>query len=334
LNVEFGVFDHLDRDAASLPEQYECRLKLVELYDRLGFYAYHVAEHHSTPLGTAPSPGVYLASVIQRTKRLKIGPLVYLLPLYHPLRLVEEVCMLDNLSGGRMQLGVGRGISPIELGFYGCDSNEAKDIYQENLSILLLGLSSDRLSYEGRFHRFTDVPLPLRPVQRPHPPVWMGISSAESAELAGRNGYNIVGLMPASAMRSRVDRYRQALQADNRDSRKAGISYLTVVGEDDSSAMHAADAAYSRWHASFHHLYRLQGRQPVLGAWPDAFHDLVKQERAIAGSPETVTAFLRRQVEVSGINYVVAQLMFGDLPFETACRSVTLFAQEVMPRLR
>jgi alkanesulfonate monooxygenase SsuD/methylene tetrahydromethanopterin reductase-like flavin-dependent oxidoreductase (luciferase family) len=84
----------------------------------------------------SPSPSVFLSAVIQRTRRLRIGPLVYLLPLYHPLRLIEEVCMLDNLSGGRMQVSVGRGISPIELGYYGRTPDEAREIYEENLRIL------------------------------------------------------------------------------------------------------------------------------------------------------------------------------------------------------
>lgn len=332
-SVEFGVFDHLDRNRSSLPDQYNQRLQLVELYDRLGFYGYHVAEHHSTPLGMAPSPSVYLASVIQRTKRLRIGPLVYLLPLYHPLRLVEEVCMLDNFSEGRMQVGVGRGISPIELGYYGQLPEQAKDIFEENLRILLLGLTSDTLSYQGRFSQFSNVPMSLRPLQRPHPPIWMGISSVETAEFAAKSGFNIVGLMPASAMRSRVDAYRNAMPSKQLGNNKVGISYLTVVADDDASAMREASQAYGQWHANFHHLYRLHGRQPMLGAWPGEFGDLVKQQRAIAGSPKTVADFFRDQVETSGINYVVVQLMFGDLPFERARRSITLFATEVMPRL-
>ena len=93
--MEFGVFDHLDRGSAPLKEFYESRLKLIEAYDRAGFYAYHVAEHHSTPLGMAPSPTVFLSAVAQRTHRLRFGPLVYALPLHDPLRLAEEICMLD-----------------------------------------------------------------------------------------------------------------------------------------------------------------------------------------------------------------------------------------------
>ena len=115
--IQFGVFDHLDRNDLSLADYYEARLKIIESYDRFGFYAYHVAEHHGTPLGLAPSPGVLFAALSQRTRQIRFGPLVYLLPLYHPLRLVEEVAMLDALSKGRFQLGIGRGVSPIEGGF-------------------------------------------------------------------------------------------------------------------------------------------------------------------------------------------------------------------------
>ena len=108
--MRFGIFDHLDDSGAPLQRHFEDRLKLTEAYDRAGFYGYHLAEHHNTPLGYAPSPSVFLSAVAQRTKQLRFGPMVYLLPLYHPLRLIDEVCMLDQMSGGRFLYGVGRGI--------------------------------------------------------------------------------------------------------------------------------------------------------------------------------------------------------------------------------
>ena len=107
--MKFGVFDHVDRGDLPLGQHYENRLRLTEVYDREGFYAYHIAEHHSTPLGIAGAPSVFLSAVAQRTKRLRIGTLVYTLPLVNPLRLLEEVCMLDQMSNGRLELGVGRG---------------------------------------------------------------------------------------------------------------------------------------------------------------------------------------------------------------------------------
>src|SRR6266851_6281807 len=105
----------MDRAGGALGAQYQDRLALIEAYDRLGFHAYHVAEHHATPLGMAPSPSVFLAAVAQRTRQLRFGPLVYALPLHHPLRLIEEICMLDQLSRGRLEIGFGRGSVPIEI---------------------------------------------------------------------------------------------------------------------------------------------------------------------------------------------------------------------------
>src|SRR5262249_41676050 len=119
--MKFGVFDHMDDAGGPLGQLYADRLELVEAYDRSGSYGYHLAEHHSTPLGCAASPGLFLAAMTQRTKTLRFGPLVYLLPFYHPLRLIEEICMLDQMSGGRLELGIGRGVSPFETRAYGLD---------------------------------------------------------------------------------------------------------------------------------------------------------------------------------------------------------------------
>src|SRR5690349_24480224 len=134
--MEFGIFDHLDRNDLPLNEFYEARLKLIEAYERAGIYAYHVAEHHSTPIGMAPSPSVFLSAIAQRTKTLRFGPMVYLLPLYHPIRLSEEIAMLDQLSHGRLDVGVGRGRSPIELMLYGTDFKASQAIFEEALSVI------------------------------------------------------------------------------------------------------------------------------------------------------------------------------------------------------
>src|SRR5207302_2892444 len=130
----------------ALGDYYEARLRLIEAYDRLGFYGYHVAEHHSTPLGMAPSPSVFLAAVAQRTRRLRFGPLVYALPLYHPLRMIEEICMLDQMSGGRLEIGFGRCSSPNELIYYGQSPEEAQAVYAEALDLIVPGLTSRTLT--------------------------------------------------------------------------------------------------------------------------------------------------------------------------------------------
>jgi alkanesulfonate monooxygenase SsuD/methylene tetrahydromethanopterin reductase-like flavin-dependent oxidoreductase (luciferase family) len=153
--MRFGVFDHMDDSGEPLSQQYETRLGLIEAYDRHGFHAYHMAEHHGTPLGYAPSPAVFLAAVAQRTRRLRFGPLVFLLPLYHPLRLIEEICMLDQMSGGRLELGVGRGVSPIEVGLFDVDFSQGLARYIEALEIVLKGLACEMLTHRGEFYTST-----------------------------------------------------------------------------------------------------------------------------------------------------------------------------------
>ena len=156
--LEFGIFDHVDRHDQPLKDFYEDRLKLIEAYDRAGIYGYHCAEHHSTPLGMAPSPSVYLAAIGQRTKRLRFGPLVYTLALYHPLRLAEEICMLDQMSRGRFLLGIGKGISPIEVGYYGVDFKNADKMFAESFAIIMQALTTKRVDFEGEFFRYKNVP--------------------------------------------------------------------------------------------------------------------------------------------------------------------------------
>src|SRR5256712_13254917 len=155
--MQFGVFDHMDASGEPLAELFENRLKLDEAYDRIGLHALHVAEHHSTPLGMSPSPSVFLALAAQRTERLRIGPLVYTLPLYHPLRLAEEICTLDQLSGGRLELGVGRGVSPLEIACFGVDPAKSQAMYPQASQAVMKALASRSRSFPGEHYPFEDV---------------------------------------------------------------------------------------------------------------------------------------------------------------------------------
>src|SRR3989442_3205776 len=139
--MEFGVVDHLDKNDLPLERFYRERLEIIEAYERAGFYAYHVAEHHLTPLGMAPSPSVFLAAVAQRTKRLRFGPMVYVAPLYHPLRLLEEICMLDQMSGGRLEVAFGPGALPAEVRFFDVDPGPTEKMHQGTVGVILAGLS-------------------------------------------------------------------------------------------------------------------------------------------------------------------------------------------------
>ena len=332
--MEFGVFDHLDRNDLPLRDYYESRLKIVEAYDRLGFYAYHVAEHHSTPLGMAASPSVFLSAVAQRTRRLRFGPLVYALPLYHPLRMIEEICMLDQMSRGRLEIGFGRGSVPAELIYYGQKPEEAQEVYAEALELILKGLTEKALTFHGRFFHFDNVPMELEPFQKPYPPVWYGVHAPESAVRAARKGLKVVSLDPLPATCAAFASFRAAWREawGAKPLPLMGLGRFIVVAETDAAALAIARRAYPKWHASFTYLHRLHGRQTAHPR-PPTFDGLAEVGQGVAGAPATVAAFLRKEIAQTGSNYCVGQFAFGDLTETEALRSIELFARRVMPEL-
>jgi alkanesulfonate monooxygenase SsuD/methylene tetrahydromethanopterin reductase-like flavin-dependent oxidoreductase (luciferase family) len=331
--VLFGVFDHMDRSVEDLARQYEDRLTLGEAYDRAGLHAYHLAEHHGTPLGLAPSPSVFLAALAQRTTRLRLGPLVYTLALHDPMRLIEEVCMLDALSGGRLELGVGRGISPIELRLLGVDPDEAPGLFAERLEILLRGLASDRLTYRGEHHAYDDVPVEVRPVQRPHPPLWYGLGHKGSAPRVAKAGMHAVCNGRAEAVREVTDAYRAAWAHEGRAPDELpllGRSFHLVIADTDAEAIDLLRPAYSAWFASLDHLWREHGTRVPLGM-PEYPVEALEAGICVAGSAATVRERLRDETTRAGVNYVLGRFAFGGLALDASLRSVELFAREVAP---
>src|SRR4051794_28670602 len=147
--IPFSIFDWLDDSGREVAQTYEDRLAMVGLADKLGFYCYHLAEHHGSALSNTPSPNVFLSSVAQQTSRLHLGALTYLLPLYNPLRLLEELCMLDQLSRGRLEIGVSRGPSPIESARYRVTPEDARPMYREALDIMIQGWTRGEITYSG-----------------------------------------------------------------------------------------------------------------------------------------------------------------------------------------
>ena len=333
--MQFGVFDHLDRNDLPLAEFYEARLKIIEAYDRAGFYAYHVAEHHSTPLGLAPSPSVFLSAVAQRTRRLRFGPMVYALPLYHPIRMIEEICMLDQMSQGRLEMGFGRGSVGIELELYGEDPKTAQEVYAEALELVLKGLTEPELSFHGKFFNFDRVPMELTPLQKPYPPVWYGLHAPESAKRAANKRLRVISLDSAPATRTSFDVFRAAWrEAWNDDPLPLmGLGRFVVVADTDAEALALARRAYPRWQRNFTHLHK---RHNYTAAHPRPleFDGIAAVGQGVAGSPRTVTAFLREQLAATGSNYCVGQFAFGDLSLAETQRSIALFANEVMPELQ
>jgi len=330
----FGIFDHMDQSGLPMGQQYRDRLKLIEAYDEAGFYAYHLAEHHGTPLGLASSPSVFLAAVCEHSKTLRFGPMVYTLSIYHPLRAIEEICMLDQLSGGRLELGIGRGISPIEMGFYGV-GEESRAIYEEVSEIILTSLSRDRIDYHGKHFTFDDVPLEVKPVQRPHPPLWYGIGPPERAPWAAARKMNIVTNGLATNVRKVTDRFRHEWTQCAHGSEplpKVGMSRHIVIGDTEKEAVAVATPAYERWFNSLLHLWRVH-EIPIPISFPEKFADARDEGHCVVGTADQVRERLADEIETAGINYLLCRLAFGDLPVARSLQSVAYMESEVMPAL-
>lgn len=335
--MEFGVFDHVDANGTPLHQYYDDRMALVRQLDELGFRTYHVAEHHSTPLGMAPSPSVYLSAVARSTARLRFGPLVYALPLYHPFRLVQEICMVDQLSKGRLEIGFGRGASPIEAAYFGNDHAEAEATYRENLDRILAALSSKSLDGEGSFNNVDEIPLLVEPYQKPHPPLWYGIHSTESAARAARMGSNVVSLDTAEETRTFADSFRDEWVSEHGSLDELpliGLGIFVHVDEDASRARETAQRAYAVWHDSFNWLFRRHDMAVPKHQRPAEFDGMAAQGRAVAGTPDQVADFLAERTDTATVNYLVSQIAFGDMSAAEMQRSVRLFGEQVMPVLR
>jgi alkanesulfonate monooxygenase SsuD/methylene tetrahydromethanopterin reductase-like flavin-dependent oxidoreductase (luciferase family) len=335
--MQFGIFDQNDRGPYELAEQYENRLKLIEFYDSAGFRTYHMSEHHATPLSQTPSPSVFLAAVAQRTTRIRLGPLVYVLPAHHPLRLAEEICMLDHLSHGRLEVGIGRGASAHELDYFGIDPEQAPAMYVEAFDVIKQALTAPQVDFRGKHYEFEDVPIEMKPLQRPHPPFWYAVPVPEGAAWPAQNAINIVCAGPVTKVREITDRYRAEWAAAGRAPDELpllGINRFVVAADTDREAMELGRRAWPKFWASFMKLWKKHGTQPRYARMPADFDTVVQNGGAIAGSPGTIRNLVRDMADEAGASYFIAQFSFGDLTQEEVLHSAGIFAREVLPGAR
>jgi alkanesulfonate monooxygenase SsuD/methylene tetrahydromethanopterin reductase-like flavin-dependent oxidoreductase (luciferase family) len=332
--MQFGVFDQNDLGVYPLSEQYENRLKLIEFYDQAGFRGYHMSEHHSTPLSMTPSPSVFLAAAAQRTIRLRLGALVYVLPAHHPLRLAEEICMVDHLSRGRLDIGIGRGASPHELEYFGVDPETAPAIYVEAYDIIKQVLTKREVTFKGKHYAIEGVPMEIRPAQLPHPPFFYAVPMPDGAVWPARNGINIVGGGPIERVREISDRFRtEWTVAGNVPGNipLIGINRFVVAADSDKEAMELGRRAWPRFYENFIKLWKKHGTTPRYARIPDNFDAAVSSRAAIVGSPATIRDAVYGMADEARASYFIAQFSFGDLTHEEVMHSANIFARAVIP---
>ena len=341
MTFEFGIFDSFDQGDSTPGQVIASRLDFAVEAERAGIAHYHVTEHHGTPLSVCPSPSLFLAALSQRTTTMRIGALVHVLPMYEPLRLAEEIAVLDQLTGGRLDMGVGSGVSPYELSYFGLDATQARARYAETLKVVTQALTTGRMRHKGTLLRDYDVELSVGPVQRPHPPLWYASSNTATAEWAGANAVNFVGrwndggFIPAAsvyweAWRQRADAGTAAAPAGGVP--RIGTAAHVYIGRTDDEAVERFRKANDVFARQLLKLWHDHGNY---GA--DHFYDTDKtmaNGNALVGSAETVAAKLAAQVGQAPVNYFEATLAFGDLTRPEATANLAAFAETVMPAVR
>jgi len=339
--LNFGIFDWVEESARPASEVYEHKLELATAADRAGFHGYLIAEHQGTPLSIDGSPALLLSAMFQRTQRLRAGALTFCLPWYNPYRFYNEVCMLDHLSNGRLELGVGRGVSPIESQIFGLRSiDDSREKYRETLEIFFEACRTTTLSYRGKHYSYQDAEIHLKPLQQPYPPLWFPSSNKESIEFTASHGYHTAFLGKSADVKPHFDRYRETWEQHRNDPGRhnahvrapflAKTQHL-VIAETDAEAEKLGLEAYGKWASHIHHLTRKLGRPDVHKTEPFAPDST---QLLIAASPRVALEKLQEMLNVTTANYLLCIFSFGDLAPEHALRSLELFSREVMPKLK
>jgi alkanesulfonate monooxygenase SsuD/methylene tetrahydromethanopterin reductase-like flavin-dependent oxidoreductase (luciferase family) len=341
MTLRFGWWDHFEqRSDMPLSQQYDERIELIRYAEELGFYGYHLAEHHFTTLDLAPSPIVFLAAAARHTSRIRLGTMVLCLPLYHPTRLIQEFCMIDQLSHGRFMPGVGRGIRDVEHHLFGGEVHLARDAYEEVLSVLRQALGTGRITHHGRRLRYDDVSVHFAMAQNPYPRFWY----AGNLQRAAEQGMNALGRVT----RETVERYWEIWEEGRArcDVRFLGEDPLVgstrhiVVADTDDEALSLARRAFG---AYAEHFYATDPRvdgapsgNPGLPARGGVNFDAMREAgHVLAGSVSSVRETLVRFVAAMGAkhNYLCGAFQWGDLTTPEARRSLELFATEIKPAL-
>ncbi|MEC9365786.1 MAG: LLM class flavin-dependent oxidoreductase [Chloroflexota bacterium] len=343
--MKVGIFDHVER-LKSLPlhQQYSQRVSMVKKAETLGFYSYHVAEHHHSPLTAAPVQGAYLGALATVTSTIRLCPLVYVLPLHHPIRIIEEICTLDNLTSGRLDVGFGRG-APVgdELAMWGQNPLDSDDIYNESVEIIMQGLTKEFINFSGDHYQFKDLWMELSPFQKPHPPIWV----AGNPMKAGQIGSNLITEGTIADL-PKINKLYSETRAKYENEKSwfhfsqnplLGVSKRLFIGKTDQSALIRARKSYEIYRSNFRKpLPGGESRRPKIMVeneigkrilpWTIDFETAIEKEQVVAGSTESVIRYLRKYKNRSGCNFLLLSFQWGDLNHEEAINTMEIVGNE------
>ena len=321
--MKFGIlqfFSWPDR-RVSMPTVYERALQRIEIMDRSGYDAVWLTEHHFNDYSVCPSIPVMGAYAAARTTRLRIGAAVTLAALYNPVRLAEEIALLDILSGGRVNWGAGRGFDPREFRAFNVPAEESGVRFREAVEIVLAAWRNPRLNFHGRFHSFEDLEVLPKPVQQPHPPNWVAASTDDGIKWAASAGHSI--LMSPHPTHAEIGEQRALYQRElathgySIDGREIPMARLMAIADDESEARKVATEGV-KW------LFRTYVN-PAGSGDPNQMLNRYVDSVVIHGTPDSVVDQLRRLREEIHLDYLIG----APLSHQTFLS----FTDRVMPRV-
>ena len=363
--MEIGLYDVLDQaqmeSHALAADVYDEHIRGAQEAEQMGYQYYFSIEHQSSDVSFLSSPSVYLTALARATSAMRFGVMIYQLPFHHPVRLAEEVAMLDQLSRGRVEFGAGTGVTSHEFLRWNVDFDQRRGISQEALDIILMAWTQGSVTYEGEYFQFDEALSTPEPFQKPHPPVWFGAHSAASFEYAAKMNFHVSqNIDTDQVIADKFDAWRNLWQAEGHETPmpKTFLTRHVHVAETDEQAREQAEPHL----ATAVHPEAVpagKGRDYIgstrIGYGPDGMRGgdpgtperaelrRIFRERAqsydfwidngiaVVGSPETVARRLKEQHDLIGHDIFCARHLFGYIDPDAARRSIRLFAEEVMP---
>jgi luciferase family oxidoreductase group 1 len=338
--MEFGAFLLLQSPSArSSQEIFGRGTEIAQAADEMGFESIWCAEHHFSTYGYLSRPLMYAVHLANNTKRIRVGSAVVVLPLHHPLIVAEEIATADLLSGGRLDVGLGRGYQPYEFQRLGHDLAESRERFDEGVDILLKAFEGEPFSYDGKHYQFERTTILPQPVQQPRPPIWVVGQSAESIAATVKRGFNLVSggfgvpIEQLRAFRQEFDR----LVPDQATRNRIRLSTQRPVYVTHDESEIPAIVEQGRWNMRVtlslrQGLQRVEeGRAVAVPFDNEPSDEDLLEKYFVVGTPETCIKRIQALRDAMGIDHFNGSFWFGDLSHEKVLSSMRLFHEEVMP---
>jgi alkanesulfonate monooxygenase SsuD/methylene tetrahydromethanopterin reductase-like flavin-dependent oxidoreductase (luciferase family) len=336
------------RENSTHPEMFRRQLEEVELADRIGIDQIWFFEHHLIQTAPVPSPNLLIAAAARTTSRIRFASMVNILPFRHPLLVAEEAAMLDNLTNGRFDMGLGRGLRPPEFDAFGVDQQQSREMFLESFDIIRRVWADETFEHRGKYWTVRkDAPLSPPLVQRPHPPFLVSAQSEESLRWAARHDIPFAQIDSLAEQAKRDQALYRDVQIAHGHAPAPRLYLMRKIYVAETDARAHAEAPtfllqyWDLWNrytqftreGELPESYDFWRRQaPMLHAMD--FEEIVAKDMVILGGPETVANTILRlasQLDLIGLAMI---FKLGAMPYDSVERSMTLFGEAVMPRIR